>query len=229
VTTRLRRLQYTKVALVDRGANPLAHIQLFKRDDPMSKSPTADELAAQLAEVTKAKEEAEAKVAALTAEVEKLTPKPEPAPEDVEKALPEAVQKELAKLRKQAEEDRAAVAKMQEERDRAAAIRKAADYKPLGAPDDLGAFLYEIRRADPRLADRFDAMAKGWTEQLRQSALFKAVGHDAIDADSPEGQLDALAKRHATEHKTTYEQGYAAVMQTAEGARLYKAIRQGGK
>lgn len=228
MATRLRSLKYTKVALVDRGANPLAHINLFKRDT-MSEMPTVEGLQAELAEVTKAREAADAKVTELEAKVAELAKAAEP--ESKPEPIPAEVQKKLDAIQKEADDLRERLAKADEEKARTVALRKAADLKALGAVEDMGALLYDLRKADAKAADRFEALAKGWAEQLRQSRLFAEIGKAAdIDEDSPAGRLDALAKRYAAEHKVTTEQGYAAVMATAEGAALYKATRSpGGK
>ena len=47
-----------------------------------------------------------------------------------------------------------------------------------------------------------------------------------IDASpqAPESQLDALAKRHAADNKVTYPKAYDAILNTAEGQRLYSQI-----
>lgn len=39
--------------------------------------------------------------------------------------------------------------------------------------------------------------------------------------DSAEGKLEVLAKKHAEDHKVTYEAAYAAVLETPEGGTLY--------
>lgn len=44
------------------------------------------------------------------------------------------------------------------------------------------------------------------------------------DDGSPEAKLEGMAKAHATENKTTYEQAYAAVVKTAEGQDLLKQM-----
>lgn len=221
MATRLSKLQYRKVALVDRGANPDAHIQLFKRDDTMPKEMTAAELQAELDKVTKALADAKAEIASLTAE-----------PEDIEKGLPEPVLKELAALRKQAAEDRARVAKVEEDRQREQAIQKAAGFKALGAADDLGAVLYEIRKAvKPETATKIETLLTGWNAALEKGALFTEIGKGGKDGETePSAKLDAMAAAYQEKHEgTTFEKAYSEVCKTAEGRKLYREITKGGR
>ena len=48
-----------------------------------------------------------------------------------------------------------------------------------------------------------------------------ARGDAPVDAGSPEGQLDTLAKNRAKTDGTSFAKAYDAVMQTAEGKALY--------
>lgn len=222
MATRLSKLQYRKVALVDRGANPDAHIQLFKRDDTMPKEPTVDELKAQLDEVTKAKDAAEAKVAELTAE-----------PEDVEKALPEPVRKELAALRKQAAEDRARVAKVEDDRQREQAIQKAGTFKALGAADDLGSVLFEMRKSlKAETVAKVETLLAGWNAAIEKGAVFSEIGSGGRDTENdPTVKLDKMAEQYQAKHEgVSFEKAYDEVCKTAEGRKLYREIaKKGGR
>lgn len=222
MASKLRRLQYVKVALVDQGANQQAHITLFKRDTTMSKStPTVEE-------VTKERDEVVAKNALLEAEVADLKKKlPAPTPEPVK--LPEAVQKQLDDLAKRNEALESEVAKAREAKALTEAISKAAIFKALGNADDLGTLLYAVRKhlSAEQVAD-FEKRLAAWNEQIRQSNIFKALGTPSVDADSPEGQLDALAKARAEKENIPYELAYSKVCDTPDGVKLLKATRKGG-
>lgn len=223
MASKLRRLQYVKVALVDQGANPQAHIHLFKRDT-MSQKPTAPTVE----DVTKEKDEALAKVATLEAELADLKKAlPAPAPEPVK--LPEAVQKQLDDLAKRNEALESAVAKANEEKALNQAISKAAVFKSLGNPDDIGTLLYQVRKhLAPEVVDALEKKLASWNEIIRQSNVFKALGTPSIDADSPEGQLDALAKARMEKDGIPYELAYSKVCDTPQGVTLLKALRKGG-
>lgn len=222
MATKLRRLQYVKVALVDQGANPQAHIHLFKRETIMSKTPTAEDT------LTKERDDALAEVAKLKGEVEALTKRlPAPEPEPVK--LPEAVQKQLDDLAKRNEALESAVAKANEEKALNQAISKAAVFKALGNPDDIGTLLYQVRKhLAPEVVEALEKKLAAWNEQVRQSNLFKALGTPSVDADSPEGQLDALAKAKAEKDGIPYELAYSKVCDTPDGVKLLKATRKGG-
>lgn len=222
MASKLRRLQYVKVALVDQGANPQAHIHLFKRDTTMSKTtPTVEE-------VTKERDEAVAKNATLEAEIADLKKKLPAAPPEPVK-LPEAVQKQLDDLAKRNETLEAEVAKQNEARKLTEAVSKAAVFKALGNPDDIGTLLYQVRKnLQPEVVAAFEKNLAAWNERIRQGALFKALGTPSIDADSPEGQLDALAKAKAEKDGIPYELAYSKVCDTPDGVKLLKATRKGG-
>lgn len=49
-----------------------------------------------------------------------------------------------------------------------------------------------------------------------------ADDHAGPQPDDPNGQLEALAKKHATDNKVSYAQAYDAVLLTPEGTALYK-------
>lgn len=53
------------------------------------------------------------------------------------------------------------------------------------------------------------------------------TGEDGRELTASEARLDELAKVHATEHKVTFEKAYAEVIQTTEGAALYKRFVKG--
>lgn len=218
MASRLRRLQYRKVALVDRGANPEAHISLFKRDDTMAKEPTVAEVQAQLAA-------AEAERDTLREQLAKLAPKPKAEPD-----LPEAVRKQVeeAEARARAAEER--IAKLEDGRAMEQAIQKAHTLKALGAADDLGRVLYEVRKAHPATADKLETLFTAWNEQLAKSALFTEIGSGERASTDPEARLEALAKKYQGEHAgVTFEQAFTKVCETAEGKALYAQSLKGGR
>ena len=77
----------------------------------------------------------------------------------------------------------------------------------------------ERKTATEALKAQNEQMAKAFdTRGSRRSGGEVPAGKDA---DSPEGQLDALAKRYAEEHDVTEAEGYDAVLKTDAGAALY--------
>lgn len=240
---RLKRLRIDRVAFVDQGANPKAHIALCKRKEGPMAEPTAAELAAT---VTKLEGDLAAQVAK-TAEVEaKLaaaTTTPEP--EDVLKGLSPEAQAEVRRIRKEAEDLKAAnaaqaerIEKIESDRTREQMLRKCAtEFKALGGAEDLAGLLIPIGKALPK--PEYDALLakfKAWNEQIRTSALFTEIGKTGTDeAATPEEKLEALAKAyhkaHADEEGLTYEISYTRVLKTDEGKALYKALNapQGGR
>lgn len=218
MTTRLRRLQYQKVALVDRGANPEAHISLFKRDTTMAKEPTVAEVQAELSQVV-------AERNTLREQVAKLTP-----PREDKVDLPDAVQKRLDEAESRARDAEARIAKMEEGRMLETAIQKAHGFKALGAADDLGRILYDIRKASGTLADKVEALFTAWNEQMGKSDLFREIGSGQKADGDPEARLEALAKKYQAEHAgSTIEGAYSEVCKTAEGKALYAQSLKGGK
>ncbi len=218
MATKLKRLQYQKVALVDRGANPEAHISLFKRDITMAKELTVAEVQAELSAVV-------AERNALREQVAKLSP-----PDTNTDPLPEAVRKqvEAAEARAKAAEER--IAKLEDGRAMEQAIQKAHTFKALGAADDLGRILYEIRKVNATLGNDVETLFAAWNEQLAKSDLFKEVGKSGVSETDPEARLEALAKKlQAEKPALTIEQAYAEVCKTAEGRTLYAQSLKGGR
>lgn len=237
MATHLKRLKLDRIDLVDRGANPGAHIALFKRHTTngvplMPETPPMTE-AEQIADLT-------AKLAKANADLEEAT-KPPVKPDDIEKNLSPEVKALLAKAR--ADKDAAdavnkandeRIAKLEAERDRNQMIAKASEFKALGAVEDLTAILLPIKKAAPK--ETYDALLakmKGWDEVARTSALFKEVGGSGESDNDPDAKLNLLAKQYHEKHPDlTEQQAYAKTLESPEGKALFKAsqlAKRGGK
>lgn len=233
MATHLKRLRLDRIDFVDRGANPGAHIALFKRhtdnttnDEESSMAEKKMTEAEQIADLTAKLAKAEADLAA--------APKPAEKPEDIEKNLPEPVRALLEKARAEAKETGERIAKLEAERDRNQMIAKANEFKGLGAADDLTAILLPVSKAVPK--DVYDALLakmKGWNEIAKTSAIFKEVGSNAEGDQDPEVKLNVLAKAYHTAHPDlTPERAYSEVLKSSEGTALYRAAqaaKRGGK
>lgn len=230
---RLKRLRVTRVAFVDRGANPGAHITLYKRDDTMAK---VEELEKQVADLT-------AKLADATAENETLRQQGEKgtAPDPLAKADP-AVRARVEELEKarQAEAARneelaARVAKMEADRDRTLYVAKAAAFPGMGKADDFGPTLGKIAKA--LTGDEFAAFEqalRAMHEQLATGDLFKAVGGDVAGGDNTAwGQLEKMASDLVTAGKArSFAAAMTQVLETPVGVQLhkqYRAEQEGGR
>lgn len=228
MATHLKRLRLDRIDFVDRGANPGAHIALFKRHS--DEEPTMAEKkmteAEQIADLT-------AKLAKAEADLDAAT-KPAEKPEDIEKNLPEPVRALLEKARADAKANEERIAKLEAERDRNQMIAKANEFKGLGAADDLTAILLPVSKAVPK--DVYDALLtrmKGWNEIAKLSAAFKEVGSNNEGDQDPEAKLNVLAKAYHTAHPDlTPEMAYSEVLKSSEGTALYRAAqaaKRGGK
>lgn len=245
---KLRKLRIQRIAFVDQGANPGAHIALCKRKEERMPEPTAAELAARITALEAERDAAVVKAtAAETALAKALEKKKEPDPDDVLKGLSPEARAEVIRLRKDADDLRKAngeaaerIAKIESDRNREQMIRKCSqEFKALAPAEDLAGLLLPIAKALPK--PEYDDLLKrmaAWNEQIRQSVLFKELGRDrGGEAGSPEAELDTLAKAyekaHATEEGMTYEIAYSRVLKTTEGKALYKALQsappQGGR
>lgn len=220
MSTKLLELTLEEVSLVDSPANKAATVALFKRDNNMDED-TIKKLADQEVEITTLKADKgvlETQVAELTKQLEEK--------DSVEKSDElidfggEKVAKSLipAPVLKRLEE----VAKAEE----LTTLRKRADevipnFK--GTADERGKLLKAVGEDDALL------------EILRAcDALFadmtKEVGKADADGSllTPVEKLNKLATNYATEKKTTFEKGYAAIVATPEGRALLKETKQKG-
>jgi len=197
---KLKHLQIRRVALVDKGANPGAHITLFKREG----SDVSEIDKSTLDEAVRAHVEAlEKQVQDLSAQVAKL--KDDPPPDPVEKAKDadpelaarlEAIEKQAAQDRKDAEAARSEIAKMQAERERELYITKARSLQAFGPADDFGGTLQKIAKAiDPEEFEKLEQKFRSLNEIARQSALFKELGTDGgTDTKSAWEKIEAGAR-----------------------------------
>lgn len=55
--------------------------------------------------------------------------------------------------------------------------------------------------------------------------LFKSVGSNSVDENSPEEQLNKMARDYAAEHNVTFEVGYSEVTKSGEGRKLFAKTR----
>lgn len=78
--------------------------------------------------------------------------------------------------------------------------------------------------AIPDAAAREHALNTLRTQNEELRLAFKRRGTTAGEtAGDPESQLEALAKKHAADNKTTFEEGYAAVLKTDTGRKLFES------
>lgn len=210
----LKRLAISRVALVDRGANPDAHIALYKRDTMADEKEvvTPDQVATAIA---KAVDEAQASV---RAEFEKKLKAETDAREKAEKA---------------AADNATAIAKIrQESRDREF-VAKAALTPEWGEAKTFGPVLAKIEAAlTPDEFKAFDTKLHAIHKQLDQSRLLTELGvQGETDHATPGAKLDSMAKGYMKDHQgVTYEAAYAAVCKTPDGAVLLsQSLRNEGK
>jgi len=231
----LENLTLDEVSLVDRAANQLAEITLFKRDnsqeEPMTKDVKKTEetpVEIDTTEVDTLKAEIETLKAAneglrksfldegykITAEGVTKAAKPEYITvegEDINKAdVPAPILKRLEEA--EAAEVNAAIAKRCSEtlpnvaEANARILLKAHEGLTEDEAKEFEAFMLAM-----------DSLFKGMTEEVGKSA---AQG----DMEDPNDKLNALAKAHAAENETTFAKAYAAVVKTDAGKALTKAI-----
>ena len=190
MTTELRDLEITAVALVDNPANPQATIELFKMaaaPQPQGGHTVAPETVAKSDHDTVVAEldSAKAELAALTeisnedlaalrgfeiAEVE--------AEEDVLKGLPEDVRKRL-------ETAEQTIAKMESDRRAELFVAKAAEFSHVGPAAELAPVLETLDRVAPELAKALDQHLKAANARISESGLFAELGSDGVAGDNP--------------------------------------------
>ena len=216
MTTELTELEITAVALVDNPANPLATVELFKRDDSEPhEAPNTQE--ATVAEETKT-EELEARVAELETERQALADMPideiaalrgddltkfakadEVEPEDVMKGVP-------ADVRKRLEDAEARVAKMEADGRRKEFVAKAADYTHVGGADELGVALEQIDRLAPEAAPVIERAFKAANARIAESGLFAEFGAEGDGAEqSGVAKAEALIEKFVADGMPRHE------------------------
>ncbi len=236
----LRRLKLRRVALVEAGANPGAHISLFKgkrladggydlgedenpREEPLV-TKTADELQADLEKAEQAKTDAEAKAKAAeekAAEVEKKLSETsdaelEKAREEIAKLKADAEKAESTDVRKELDELKADNEKLRKADRRSTFIEKAKTFEKLGQPEQLATLLDE---ADDNLSDPtkkiLDSVLKAANEAVEVGKLFAQLSDpDAEPDEGWEERLEKAAKERVAKSDSglTIEQAKVQIM-----------------
>lgn len=174
--------------------------------------------------LSKALEEAEAKMEALEkrasdaetalkeandtiAKAKAAEPAAEPSEEEVLKSLPEAIRKRLEK----AKEDEATIAKMAAEAEEKEAVEKARSMK-VAEPEKIGPMLLRIAKGKSTAEDAkaIEAILKQNAAIIEKAPIFKSIGTAAAVEGDPEEILKAKAAeiQTASEGKLTYAQAY---------------------
>ncbi len=207
---RLKNLRLSEVSLVPAGANPSAHVMLYKAEKPEEPKRESKETPGMTVKVNK-KEDGTIEVVSVAEDgtetiVETITaPKVEKAEETVSKSDYEAIKKQQEETAKQ-------LAKMQEEATKATFTAKAAEYGNIGIADDVAPVLIAANKSFTE--DEFKALEtllKAANARAESSALLKQLsktgGNDPTDFDS---KLEALAKAKV-------DAGTAATIEIAKG------------
>lgn len=214
MTTELTDLEITAVALVDNPANPLATVELFKRDDTEPGEATTNEeapVAADTEELTARVAELESErqaldtmtiedIAALRGDdLTKFAKADDEEPEDVMKGVP-------ADVRKRLEDAEARVAKMEADGRRKEFIAKAADYTHVGSADELGVALEQIDRLAPEAAPVIERAFKAANARIAESGLFAEFGAEGDGAEqSGVAKAEALIDKFVADGMPRHE------------------------
>lgn len=208
MATRLEDLRIRRVALVDKGANQGAQVELFKREGE--------------AEVADTKQEAVSK-ADYDALLERVT-KAEQAQRDAEKA---AQDKDAAvtALQKQAEDAQQRVVKLEEEREVERFAKIAKDVPHLGSATDLRAIAKGMGAEG--FAKYLEAQ-RAVAQQLAESALFQSIGTGGDEEDAGvNARIEKIAKAlQEKDPKLTWEQANAEALGKLSNEE-YETLRQG--
>jgi len=208
----LRNLRFRAIALVDKGANPDAHVVLAKRDDTI----TTDS--------------AETRVQPIIPEVSHM-PDPREAHDEVQKqALAQLA--EITKVLEQTREEKKALAvrleKIEDDKERDQFIAKAREFDgiPGVTADDFASLLrkmYAPLTAEERT--KVDAMFRSAASTIKTSTLFSeiGVGGAAASLASAYGKLERMVDQEIQKDgKLSRAQAMAHVLKTPEGKRLYR-------
>lgn len=216
MTTKLKNLVITKVALCDEGACSEAHIQLYKRRNEGGNTMTFEEIMNGLTPtqqaVVKAKMTEEMKAAAdkketemkdklttmeadntkLKEDMKKMKTTEEPNEEDILKSVDPAVRALIEKSRLQAQAAEEAVKKMKEEQVNNEAIAKAKTLPSIGDVNELTELYKSLQAMDPALCKKtFDILEKS-EAVIAKSSVFTEVGSSG--AGTPEAGADAWSQ-----------------------------------
>lgn len=246
---RLKNIKLDEVSLVDRPADPNAQIVLHKRADeeavvqkeddvtvdvveegghdvdPTELAEKLEALEGQVADLTKRAEDAEAKVEELTKAADeagfdltegKLEKRAEPEMIEIEgemvvkSALPESV---VVALEKRAAE----IAELKKREHEAELAKRAEEVLPNLSGDALAkGRLLEL--VDDEMLSVLKAADVAMTKAFQEEG---GVGEEA----SAQDRLNKMASDYATEHKTSFEVGFAEVTKSVEGKRLMDEAR----
>lgn len=174
--------------------------------------------------LSKALEEAEAKMEALEkrasnaetalkeandtiAKAKAAEPAAEPSEEEVLKSLPEAIRKRLEK----AKEDEATIAKMAADAEEKEAVEKARSMK-VAQPEKVGPMLLRIAKGKSTADDAkvIEAILKQNAAIIEKAPIFKSIGTAAAVEGDPEEILKAKAAeiQNASEGRMSFAQAY---------------------
>ena len=230
MATKLKDMTVRMIALVDKGANQEAFVELVKRDpnqeSKMPEQDTAKELA-----------DAKAALAKATEELAALKKQDDTSPPDLataRKAYSE-INAELTKVRgemqtqletvnKELNDAKAEVVKITAKRRREKFIKRVQELPNLpGAPaDDFAEILDVVEKAvTPKQFETLNTRLTSWNAIIGKSKIFEELGRTEIGAFSGAlGTLKALATERATSAKISYEKAYNQVLD--ENPTLYK-------
>jgi regulator of replication initiation timing len=239
---RLTQLVLSEVSLVDRPANPLAAVVLFKRDSSTTEETAmSDEIKKQLDQVTAEKAalateittlktdlaKFNTEVATLTAERDEL--KKQLKPEDKPIELPQAAKDQIAKALAAADAAQTELAKMRDDQDTAIYVAKAADLKAVPQkPEEFGLVLKRISRNQATPADviALETVLKA-SDTLIAKGLNESGNNHPDTGSSAAAKLDALANEISKSEKVTFPVAYAkALEKNPELYTQYLAERQ---
>lgn len=144
------------------------------------------------------------------------------------KSVPDNVRALIVKEREERDKLAKALDAEHERRANEEALAKAASWKHIGVePEEFAPVLAKLRGIDPESADAVEKVLDGAQAVAQASDAFrsfgKATGGEGGDAQV---KLDSLAKVYASEHDVDMVEAQAAVLDTAEGERLYDEVRK---
>lgn len=235
---RLLTLKLDEVSLVDRPANPLATVTIFKRDNqetsmtPEQIKALQDENTALKAAAQKSSEEVtflKDSLKTVTAKADKLeaeVAKKDPTEEDKLKSLPVAVRKDIEDLKKANADAQAELAKVRDDSMSSVYLAKASSLRGLAQkPEEFGPVLKRIatNKATPEdilkletvLTAASTAAEKGITQEHGDN---RPAGDDLSKAAAD--KLDTIAKQISADEKVNYFTAYAKATERNPG--LYK-------
>ncbi len=207
---RLRRLKLDRIDLVDAGANPGAHISLFKREGVRSEvSETSDGVTTVPSVATKTKE------APPVDETAEETPD---APVEETPAEKPETSKDFAAsaLRKELQERDEELAELRKEKRMRHFIEKAGDFSTVAEPERLGLLLEEAERVlsddNQEYLTKILKAAKSASEVESTSKIFEQLSQTEVEDEPWDQKLEKRAKEVADSQGITIEQAKAKVM-----------------